>query len=207
MAFLKIWRSVPSLCAKLSWNFHPSRSGCSACAANRQYITGLLIYYRDIICFDGLYLKKWRSACSVLGQNIDIPFGPNGAPLGARWWSTIASFDVALPSESEKPSWIDWTIEISPSTRWILLGLFHARMSRCRVSHDATYCARRSLISYRPVVHTCSHFCALIHRRHMPRGTPRAPPQVPQNFDCARSNGSLFALPVDIFGFTSYGAD
>ena len=28
----------------------------------------------------------------------------------------LASFDVALPSESEKPSWIEWKIEISPST-------------------------------------------------------------------------------------------
>ena len=32
--------------------------------------------------FDGLDLKKSRSACSVLRQNIDISFGPNGAPLG-----------------------------------------------------------------------------------------------------------------------------
>ena len=29
----------------------------------------------------------------------------------------LASFDVVLPSESKKPSWIDWTIKISPSTR------------------------------------------------------------------------------------------
>ena len=36
-----------------------------------------------------LYLKKSRSACSVLGQNIDISFGPNGAPLCARWCSTL----------------------------------------------------------------------------------------------------------------------
>ena len=30
----------------------------------------------------------------------------------------LASFDVVLPSEREKPSWIDWKIEISPSMRW-----------------------------------------------------------------------------------------
>ena len=40
-------------------------------------------------CFDGLYLKKSRSACSVLEQNINISFGPNGALLGARWWSSL----------------------------------------------------------------------------------------------------------------------
>ena len=92
-------------------------------------------------------------ACSVLGQNIDISFGPNGpaAPLGVR----------------EKPSWIDWTIEISPSwpstsesTLWVLDGRFPARMSHFRGSHHTTYCARRSLTSYRPVMHKCSHIGA-----------------------------------------------
>ena len=42
-----------------------------------------IIMYRDMICFDGLYPKKSRSACSVLGKNIDVSFGPNGAWLGA----------------------------------------------------------------------------------------------------------------------------
>ena len=87
--FWNFFESVPAVFAKLSWNFRPSLSVCSSLAGNRQYITGLSIYYRDMTCFDGLYLKKSRSACSVLGQNIDISFGPNGAPLGARWWSTL----------------------------------------------------------------------------------------------------------------------
>ena len=81
--------SIPAVFAKLSWNFHLSLSGCSAFAGNRQYIAGLSIHSRDMTCFDGLYLKKSRPACSILGQNIDISFGPNGAPLGARWWSTL----------------------------------------------------------------------------------------------------------------------
>ena len=50
--------SVPAVFAKWSWNFHPSPCGCSALAGNRQYITGLSIYYRDMPCFDGLYLKN-----------------------------------------------------------------------------------------------------------------------------------------------------
>ena len=119
----------------------------------------------------------------------------------------LASFDVALPSEREKPSWIDWTIEIFPSMRWVLLGRFPARSSRFRASHHSTYCARRSLTSYRPVVHTCSHFGARVRRRDMPRGTARAPPQVPQHFDGARANESLFAPPVDLISFTLYGVD
>ena len=85
-SYCEILESVPAVFAKLSWNFHPSLCGCSALAGNRQYITCLSIYYRDITCFDGLYLKKSRSPCSDLGG--DISFGPNGAPLGARWWST-----------------------------------------------------------------------------------------------------------------------
>ena len=32
----------------------------------------------------------------------------------------LVSFDVALPSEREKLSWIAWTIEIFRSTRWVL---------------------------------------------------------------------------------------
>ena len=88
-SYCKILESAPAAFGKLSWNFRPSLSACSSLAGNRQYITGLSIYYRDMTCFDGLYLKKSRSACSVLGQNIDVSFGPNGARLGARWWSTL----------------------------------------------------------------------------------------------------------------------
>ena len=88
-SYCEILESVPAVFAKLSWNFHPSLCGCSALAGNRQYITGLSIYYRDMTCFDGLYLKKSCSACSILGHNIYISFGPNGAPLNARWWSTL----------------------------------------------------------------------------------------------------------------------
>ena len=47
-------------------------------------------------------------------------------------------------------------------------------MSHFRASHHATYCARRSLTSYRPVTHTCSHFGARVRRRHMMRETARA---------------------------------
>ena len=39
-------------------------SCCSALAVNQQYITCLSIYYLDMICFDGLYLKnKLCPAC------------------------------------------------------------------------------------------------------------------------------------------------
>ena len=69
--------------------FHQSLSGCSALAENRQCITDLSIFCRDMSYFDGLYLKKSRSACSCLGQNIYFFFGPDGAQLGAPWWSTL----------------------------------------------------------------------------------------------------------------------
>ena len=45
-----------------------SPSCCNALSENQQYITCLSIYYRDMICSDGLYLKKSRSACSILGH-------------------------------------------------------------------------------------------------------------------------------------------
>ena len=156
--------SVPAVFAKLSWNFHLSLCGCSALAGNQQYIACLSIHYWDMTCFDGLNLKKSCAACSILRQNIDVSFGPNGASA-RRILLLLASFNVALPSERENPSWIDWTIEISPSIRWVLLGWFSARVSRFRVSHHAAYCARRSLTSYRPVMHMCSHFGARVRRR------------------------------------------
>ena len=87
-SYCEILESLPAVFAKLFWNFHPSLSGCGALAGNRQYITGLSIYYWDMTCFDGLYLKKSRSPCSVLGQNIDISFGHN--------WSTAPRADGPL---------------------------------------------------------------------------------------------------------------
>ena len=112
--------------------------------------------------------KKFRSACSILGQNITVSFGPiiaaNGALLSASCHIALllASFDAVLPTKREKPSWTDWTIEISPSTRLVLFSWFSARRSRFRVSHHATFCAR---LSCRSVVHTCSHFGARICAR------------------------------------------
>ena len=90
-SYCEILESVPAVFAKLFWNFHLSLSSCSDLAGNRQYITGLSIYYRVVTCFDSLYLKKSRSDCSVLGQNIDLSFGPNRAQLGVVWWSTLCA--------------------------------------------------------------------------------------------------------------------
>ena len=61
----------------------------------------------------------------------------------------LDSFDVVLPSESKKLSWINWTVEIfkSPLIHWFLLGWFPALMLCFQVSHSATYCAQRSLTS------------------------------------------------------------
>ena len=114
----------------------------------------------------------------------------------------FASFDVALPSEREKPSWIDWTIEVSSSTRWVLLSWFPARRSRFRVSRHTTYCARRSLTSYPPVVHMCSHFSARVDCRYMLSETALALQQVPQHFDGVRAYWSLFAQQVAFISFT-----
>ena len=65
------WKFGVGACymCKVVLKFPPSQSGCSASAANRQHITGLSIYDRlwpVFKCFDGLYLKKSRSANCVL---------------------------------------------------------------------------------------------------------------------------------------------
>ena len=70
-SYCEIWEWVATVLAKLSLNFLLSLGYCSSLAGNQQYITGLSIYYQDIPCFDGLYLKKLHSTCSILrlGQN------------------------------------------------------------------------------------------------------------------------------------------
>ena len=157
--------------------------------------------------------EKSRSVWSVLDQNIDISFGQNGAPLGALWWSTqravllLASFDVALLSKRENPSWINWIIETSSSMHWVWLRRFPVRRSRFQASHHSTYCGRLSSTSYRPVVHTCSHFGARVRCRHMLCEIVLVPLQVLQHFDAAQGNGSLFAPPIALISFTMYVAD
>ena len=152
---------VPSLCTKLSWNFL-LLSCCSAHAGNQQYITCMSIYYWDMTChgYASFYQPlNWENRvllaafwdkllistvhCSVCGDG----------PLWAQH-HTLASFDVAIPSLSErkKLSWIDWTIKIFPSMRWALLCWFSTRSLRFQASHHATYCVWLSLKLFRPAV-------------------------------------------------------
>ena len=145
-------QNILQQCATSFWNFRQLLSGCSALDKSWQNITNLSIYYRDMTWYVNIFvniLSRYDLACTwknrVLGQNIAISFGSNGAPLGAMMVHSarhivllLASFDVALPSERKNPSWIDWTIKISPSMRWVLHCRFPARRSRFRVSHHAT---------------------------------------------------------------------
>ena len=113
------------------------------------------IYYRVMTCFDGLYLKKCLQRFESKYRYF-IWAKRNTAQRAVMVHSAssiallLASFDVALPSEREKSSWIDWTIEVSPSTLSVLLGLFPARRSRFRVSlsHHAIYCTWRSAYKF-----------------------------------------------------------
>ena len=63
-------------------------------ARNRQYITGLSIHYWDKSHFWWLVPVKLRECCLQHSRTKLVyrySFGPNGAPLGARWWSTLRS--------------------------------------------------------------------------------------------------------------------
>ena len=82
--YCKILESVPAVFVKLSWNFHLSLSGCSALAGNRQYITGLSTYYRDMTCFDGLYRKN-RVLLAALWDKISIFHLGQTEHLSAQW--------------------------------------------------------------------------------------------------------------------------
>ena len=121
--YYEILESVLAVLAKLSWNFHPSLSGGSALAKNRQRITDLSIYFRDMTCFDSLYLKKSLSACRKRKYRNFIWAKGSTTRCAVMVHSArriallLASFDVTLSSAREKPSWIDWTIENFPATR------------------------------------------------------------------------------------------
>ena len=79
-------------------------------------------------------MKISRSACLVQGQkNRYFIWAKWSTALHAVTFHTASSiallldlFHFVLPSEREKPSWIDWTIEIFPSTHWFLLCLLPA---------------------------------------------------------------------------------
>ena len=113
------------------------------------------------------YCKYWKWCCmswSVLVLVLDLLLVCIWAWIDLHWnvlGSVLASvlahlrcacifnsFDGALPSEREKQSWFDWTIEISPFIGWALLGQFSARRSPFQVSHHIANCVRRSLTSY-----------------------------------------------------------
>ena len=103
-----------------------SLSGCSALPGYRQFITGLSIYHRDMTYYlEGLFLKKLRSACSCNAAFWDKIFifhlGQRSPALRTVMIHSVrsialllASFDIALPIEREKPSWITRTIRIPP---------------------------------------------------------------------------------------------
>ena len=106
-SYCEILESVPAAFGRLSWNFRLSLSFCSSLAGNRQYITCLSIYYRDMTCFDGLYLKKiaiclqrsgtkywwfiWADLCTAR-RAVMVHSARSIALL-------LTSCDVALPSE------------------------------------------------------------------------------------------------------------
>ena len=185
--------TVTALFAKLSWNFHRSLSSCSALAGNQQYITGQYIIevWPVLMACSSLVPEKIVLSLQCSGTNYRYFIWAKRSTSCTAWRAEmvysacsiallLASFHIALPSEREKQDWIDWTIKISTSKRWFLLGWCPKCRLCFQLSHHATYRARRSLTSYRPVVHMRYHFSACVRRHHMPRGTTRAPPEVPQ---------------------------
>ena len=93
-------------------------------------------WFVDVVIWPVMIACNWENC--VLGQNTHHWFRPNGVPMmypitygdGLRCApnrALICFFDIALPSERKKPSWIAWTIEISPSTCWVFPGRFLAR--------------------------------------------------------------------------------
>ena len=212
LAILKIW----SWCRLYLQKYHPSLICCSARAADRQYITGLSIYYRDMTCFDGLYLKHRVCFQRCMTKYWYFTWDKRSTARRAvmvhstrRIALILASFKVAIPSKSKKPSWIDWTIKIFPRALNIL---FFARSVPLAHNAFSSEPSRNLLcVTILGIISTsgcCASVLSLrgarVRRRNMSRGTERARPRS-LSIVMARveSNGSLFAPPVDLISFTS----
>ena len=89
-SYCEIWESVPAVFGKLSWNFRPSLSVCSSLAGNRQYITGLSIYYRDMTCFDGLYDSwSWEAPWLAMQKYVLLAVGRLLGPSDGKWPASL----------------------------------------------------------------------------------------------------------------------
>ena len=174
---------VPSLCAKVSWNFirHLATAvpllEIDNISPVCRYIVQILSVLMACTWKNCVLLAAFWDRISIfhLGQTEHRSARGDG-PLCAPHRALI-SFIWCSASEREKPGWIDWTSRFPPphvefcSVRSPRAPL---RRSRFRVRHHTTYCARRSLSSYQPVMHTCCHFGANFRRCHMLRETARA---------------------------------
>ena len=65
----------------------------------------------------------------------------------------LALFDVALPGEREKPSWIVKTVEISPFTHWVLL------IGSPRVGRVFERAITQPIVCYDPWHHDIDQLC------------------------------------------------
>ena len=115
-----IYESVPAVFAKLSWNFHPSLSSCSTLAANRQSITGMSIYYRNMsglcpVLMDCIW--KNRVLLAAFWDKISIfSFGPKGAPL-CLGESHVVVMSGGVPALPYGPG-SETAATVSPSLAW-----------------------------------------------------------------------------------------
>ena len=153
---------MPSLCPKLSWNFllHLVGQGIVVAAVPMLQTDNISQVCRYIIeTWPAMIACNWKIVFYLQHSGIKYRYFIWAKQSKTRrCWRAVmvhstclitillASLDIALPSEREKWSWIDWAIKNFPSTtestRWVLLGqltLFRARRSRFRASHCATY--------------------------------------------------------------------
>ena len=140
-SYCEILESVPAVFAKLSWNFHPSLSNCSALAGNRQHMTG-----RDMTCDNIWPVEIWPGR-DMTWSRYDLLWWFctwKNCVLLEAFWDKISIFhlgqtehcltrcngplcaqDCALISFIWcRICWIDWTIEISPSTCRVFVSRF-----------------------------------------------------------------------------------
>ena len=133
-------------------------------------------------CFDGLLLKKSRSACGVLGQL---------GKISRLLWAKRSTSD--------------------PSRDFPLHELIFARLvPRAQVAFSSEPSRNLLCATILDIISTCCAYILSLRRarsppRHAAWDRARAAAG-PQHSDGARANGSLFAPPVDLISFTLYGA-
>ena len=214
-SYCEIWSLHLQYLQSYLENFHPSLSGCSALAGNQQYITDRYI----IEIWPVLMACTWKTRVllAVFWDKISIFHLGQTEHRSERGDGSLCAQHRSLISIISCRA-TQWTRETGlnrlNNRDFHLHALIFAGSVPCTQVAFSSEPSRNLLCTtILDIISTCCEYVLSLRRARSPpphaardraRGAT-APSTVAQHFDCARANGSLFALSVYLISFTSYG--